>query len=67
MESSVTPAKKRKYTGPAKGSQEAKDMMKKVRAAQWAKNGLSANSEDQQCGDRVNVDVAGQSANFACS
>ncbi len=32
--------KKRKYTGPPKGSQEAKDRMSKVRAAQWAKNGL---------------------------
>lgn len=32
--------KKRKYTGPVKGSQEAKDRMAKVRAAQWAKNGL---------------------------
>lgn len=32
--------KKRKYTGPAKGSQEAKDRMAKVRAAQWAKNNL---------------------------
>jgi hypothetical protein len=35
------PVKKiRKYTGPAKGSDEAKDRMAKVRAAQWAKNGL---------------------------
>ncbi len=32
--------KKRKYTGPEKGSQEAKDRMARVRAAQWAKNGL---------------------------
>ena len=32
--------KARKYTGPPKGSQEAKDRMAKVRAAQWAKNGL---------------------------
>ena len=32
--------KKRKYTGPPKGSAEAKDRMAKVRAAQWAKNGL---------------------------
>jgi len=30
----------RKYTGPAKGSHEAKERMAKVRAAQWAKNGL---------------------------
>ena len=32
--------KKRKYNGPPKGSQEAKDRMAAVRAAQWAKNGL---------------------------
>lgn len=32
--------KKRVYTGPPKGSQEAKDRMQRVRAAQWAKNGL---------------------------
>lgn len=32
--------KKRKYTGPEKGSKEAKERMAKVRAAQWAKNGL---------------------------
>lgn len=31
---------KRRYNGPAKGSQEAKDRMAKVRAAQWARNGL---------------------------
>jgi hypothetical protein len=30
----------RKYSGPVKGSQEAKDRMARVRAAQWAKNGL---------------------------
>mgnify|MGYP001234614622 CR=1 FL=1 len=30
----------RQYNGPKKGSQEAKDRMAKVRAAQWAKNGL---------------------------
>lgn len=30
----------RKYTGPPKGSEEAKQRMAKVRAAQWAKNGL---------------------------
>ena len=34
------PAKKRKYTGPVKGSEEAKERMARVRAAQWAKNGL---------------------------
>jgi hypothetical protein len=32
--------KVRKYTGPAKGSDEAKDRMAKVRAAQYAKNNL---------------------------
>ena len=31
---------KRRYTGPAKGSDEAKERMAKVRAAQYAKNGL---------------------------
>ena len=31
---------KRKYTGPEKGSEAAKERMAKVRAAQWAKNGL---------------------------
>lgn len=35
-----TEKKVRKYTGPPKGSQEAKDRMARVRAAQWAKNGL---------------------------
>ena len=39
MDSKEEP-KRRKYTGPQKGSQEAKDRMSKVRAAQWAKNGL---------------------------
>ena len=34
------PKKPRKYTGPTKGSEEAKERMAKVRAAQWAKNGL---------------------------
>ena len=32
--------KVRKYSGPPKGTQEAKDRMARVRAAQWAKNGL---------------------------
>ena len=32
--------KTRRYTGPAKGSEEAKQRMAKVREAQWAKNGL---------------------------
>ena len=30
----------RRYTGPPKGSEAAKERMAKVRAAQWAKNGL---------------------------
>ena len=34
------PTKKRRYTGPTKGSEEAKKQMEKVRAAQWAKHGL---------------------------
>ena len=34
----------RAYNGPQKGSQEAKDRMAKVRAAQWAKNGLVTSS-----------------------
>jgi hypothetical protein len=42
--STVTPTVKvRKYSGPAKGSQEAKDRMARVRAAQWEKNGLIKN------------------------
>ena len=36
----TTPKPPRKYSGPTKGSKEAKDRMEKVRAAQWAKNGL---------------------------
>ena len=32
--------KKRKYSGPEKGSDEAKKRMEGVRAAQWAKAGL---------------------------
>jgi len=39
--------KTRKYSGPAKGSQEAKDRMAKVRAAQWEKNGLVKASNSQ--------------------
>lgn len=35
-----TPLVKRKYNGPPKGSDEAKARMERVRAAQWAKNGL---------------------------
>ena len=37
--------KKRKYTGPVKGSDEAKQRMARVRAAQWAKNGLILSNE----------------------
>ena len=53
----VTPETKkvRKYTGPPKGSQEAKDRMAKVRAAQWAKNGLVVSNpvtEDYDGGNR---------------
>lgn len=37
----------RKYTGPMKGSQEAKDRMAKVREAQYKKNGLvKSNASD---------------------
>lgn len=41
--------KKRKYSGPPKGSEAAKERMAKVRAAQWAKNGLvlSETSENE--------------------
>jgi len=39
--------KPRKYTGPPKGSQEAKERMAKVRAAQWAKNGLIVGEQPQ--------------------
>jgi hypothetical protein len=35
---------KRKYTGPPKGSDEAKARMERVRAAQWAKHGLVQSS-----------------------
>ncbi len=38
-EAPPTPVK-RKYNGLAKGSAEAKERMERVRAAQWAKNGL---------------------------
>ena len=37
--------RKRAYNGPPKGSDEAKARMAKVRAAQWAKNGLVSSSE----------------------
>lgn len=36
----VMQKKSRKYTGPPKGSDEAKERMAKVRAAQYAKNNL---------------------------
>ena len=36
----TTAPRKRKYSGPAKGSEEAKRQMERVRAAQWAKNNL---------------------------
>ena len=42
--------KKRKYSGPVKGSQEAKDRMAKVRAAQWAKNGLVVSNAEETDG-----------------
>ena len=38
--------KVRKYSGPPKGSSEAKERMAKVRAAQWAKNGLVVSNEE---------------------
>eukprot|EP00965_Chrysotila_dentata_P010665 346853-Pleurochrysis_carterae.AAC.1 len=36
----------RRYSGPAKGSNEAKEKMARVRAAQWAKNGLSVTRQN---------------------
>jgi hypothetical protein len=36
----VQMVKTRKYSGPPKGSDEAKERMARVRAAQWEKNGL---------------------------
>ena len=46
-ESAPPPVEKprRKYTGPPKGSDEAKARMERVRAAQWAKNGLVISSQ----------------------
>ena len=38
---------KRKYSGPPKGSQEAKDRMAKVREAQYLKNGLVKTSNGE--------------------
>ena len=37
--------KTRKYSGPPKGSEEAKERMARVRAAQWAKNGLVSSQQ----------------------
>ncbi len=37
----------RKYSGPPKGSDEAKERMARVRAAQWEKNGLVPKSNPQ--------------------
>lgn len=48
--------KKRKYTGPAKGSEQAKERMAKVRAAQWAKNGLVVSSAPANNGAFVTTD-----------
>lgn len=45
--------KKRKYTGPAKGTLEAKQRMEKVRAAQWAKNGLVVSESNSDAGQRA--------------
>lgn len=43
------PIKKvRKYTGPPKGSEEAKERMARVRAAQYAKNNLVYASRSAQ-------------------
>lgn len=41
---------KRKYTGPVKGSEEARERMAKVRAAQWAKNGLVISPQESTHG-----------------
>ena len=43
----VTMKKPRKYTGPPKGSDEAKERMAKVRAAQYAKNNLVYKEPDK--------------------
>ena len=40
--------KPRRYTGPPKGSEEAKARMAKVRQAQWAKNGLVSSNPPQE-------------------
>ena len=41
---------KRKYSGPPKGSEEAKARMAKVREAQWAKNGLVQQNPTESVG-----------------
>ena len=43
----MPPKPKRKYTGPEKGSEEAKERMARVRAAQWAKNGLVVSKDSE--------------------
>ena len=45
MQEEVKVKKTRRYNGPAKGSEEAKARMEKVRAAQWAKHGLEQSSQ----------------------
>lgn len=52
------PPTKRKYTGPPKGSQEAKDRMARVRAAQWAKNGLVVSGPEANAGAQRNGGAA---------
>ena len=52
MPTKTTPAPEgfkriRNYNGPAKGSAEAKERMARVRAAQYAKNGLQYTSQDK--------------------
>lgn len=48
-EYTTEPTKKvRKYTGPPKGSEEAKERMARVRAAQYAKNNLVYSKQPTQ-------------------
>ena len=49
MEETAKPIiiKKRRYSGPMKGSDEAKHRMEKVRAAQWAKHGLVVSNVEE--------------------
>ena len=47
------PKQTRRYNGPPKGSEEAKARMERVRAAQYAKNGLvygGSNSDAREAG-----------------